>query len=224
MDNNHSDVEGETKKRRSSRLSGSYGKRKRDHTEEEEIRPKMTKTGEASEPATVNFTMDDIRKFMNGEFLDSVNLNMDRNIKKLSDRIDDTQQELRTHKDHVNEELAKMRQELDTDRCLPIPIPEIPSSYAAAVACPQVLGSSTSANEQQAKLYWRARKSSRFFPVFGETEDEIRRNLKDFCVSKLKIPSADILDEDVEHVRRVRLRRERNNLGEVIVVFSNIEN
>ena len=93
MDNNCSDVDGETRKRRSTRLSGSYGKRKRDSTGEDSTKTKMTKTNGTPESTTVNFTMDDIKVFMNGEFLDSVNKNMDKNIKVLSDRIDDTQQE-----------------------------------------------------------------------------------------------------------------------------------
>ena len=67
----------------------------------------MTKTGEEG-AATVNFTMDDIKRFMNGEFLDSVNQNMDKRIEKLSDRIDETQNELRTHKDQVDKEIYRL--------------------------------------------------------------------------------------------------------------------
>ena len=61
------------------------------------------------------------------------------------------------------------------------------------------------------------------FPIGGETEEEMKSSLREFFAVKLKIPTADMLDEDVVHVRRVRQRRGRDNLGEVIVVFSGIE-
>ena len=37
------------------------------------------------------------------------------------------------------------------------------------------------------------------------------------------MPPGDVSPDDVEHVRRMRLRREKQNLGEVIVLFSSIE-
>ena len=96
--------------RRSSRLSGGgrYGKRKRVESsaeEEEEVGAgaKMTKTAAAAAdgPSTVDFTFDDLKRYMNGEFLTTINQNMEKNHKKLSDRIDKTQEDLNTHKAHV---------------------------------------------------------------------------------------------------------------------------
>ena len=40
---------------------------------------------------------------------------------------------------------------------------------------------------------------------------------------KLRIPLEDIREEDIETVRRVRLLRGKDNLNEVIVLFSDIE-
>ena len=184
-------------KRRSSRLSGGYGKRKRESNGEELLQNKMTKTGEEG-AATVNFTMDDIKRFMNGEFLDSINQNMDKRMEKLSDRIDETQNELRTHRDQVDKELEKMRLDLQADRCLPAAVvagkPQTYASAALTAAKDQGRRDIPSLNDHNAKLYWRARKSSRLFPVAGETEEEIRRNLRHFYLTKLRVPAADIQD------------------------------
>ena len=57
----------------------------------------------------------------------------------------------------------------------------------------------------------------------GESEAELRENLRKFCTDKLRIPSDDIQDTDIEHVRRVRLRRGRESVGEVVVLFNSME-
>ena len=37
------------------------------------------------------------------------------------------------------------------------------------------------------------------------------------------MPTGDVTNEDIEHVRRMCLRRDKQNVGEVIVLFSSIE-
>ena len=218
MDNEKADSSTESKRRRSSRLSGglTYGKRKRESEEGEALGAKMTKTGNVpeAEASKVNFTFDDIKKFMNGEFLDKVNVNVDKSIKKLSDRIDETQNELKTHKEQIGKELAKMRKYLELDRGPPTPIV---GSYAEVAShCPEETNRS---DDRRGNQYWRARRSSRIFPIQGETEEEMRASLRDFFITKLKMPARDIHEDDIEMVRRVRLRRDRESQGEVTVLF-----
>ena len=67
------------------------------------------------------------------------------------------------------------------------------------------------------------RRSSRIFPIQGETEQEMRTSLREFFITKMKIPARDIQEEDIEQVRRVRLRRDKEGLGEVTVLFCDLE-
>ena len=219
MDNNCNDEEGETKRRRSSRLSGNYGKRKRITTEEEEeARTKMPKTGETSEPATVNFTMDKLKVYMNGEFRASINQDMDKKFDNISKRVDQNQMEIRTHKEKMDRELKKMREELESSKNAP------PITYAVAAKSDVVKSNRASRrSEEEANQYWRSRRSSRFFPILGDTEEELRESLGDFLDNKLCMPTNDVLPSKIEHIRRVRLRRRKQNIGEVIVLFKDIE-
>ena len=213
--------------RRSSRLSGSgsAGKRKRAYSDDADSapKPKMTKD---SEKQLVDFTFADLTKFMNGEFCDSINKDMERNNKELSKRIDQTQAELQTHKKQVQRELAKMRAELKS----PAEAPETDSrvsisgeSYAKAAAAPAARAPTSGKNRDVEKQYWRSRRSSRFFPVEGVKDRELRASLSDFFENKLRIPAGDISCKDVEQVRRVRMRRGKDSQLEVIVLFVDIE-
>ena len=205
--------------RRSLRLSKNvYGKRRRESAteaeEEVETRSKMTKT---------DFTLDDLKAYMNGEFLSNINETMDRNHKKLSDRMDKTQKDLRIHKDHVERELSKMRAEIGSNKN---PGPDLGLTYAGATAAGGSSGTekkSASKGEREEKQYWRARRSARFFPIEGVTEQELRQSVEHFCTEKLRIPAADFNQRDIEGVRRVRMRRGKESQQEVIVLFEDIE-
>ena len=59
--------------------------------------------------------------------------------------------------------------------------------------------------------------------MLGETEDELRSGLKEFFYVKLNMPTDCVKEDEVQHVRRVRLRRGRQNQGEVVVLFNDIE-
>ena len=131
-----------TERRRSSRISGSGNKRKRAYNEAEETgfratKPKMPKNENTGTSTSVNFTFDDMKKFMHGEFRTAINEDIEKNNKKLSDRIDSTQAELRTHKAHVEKEMERMRQELSARAEVPA-VPAVPSlpppgTYAACL-------------------------------------------------------------------------------------------
>ena len=207
-----------------------YGKRRRESTptgEEDDSDASMTKTNKpAGSSSTVDFTFADLQNYMNGEFLSTINRNMDNSIKALSDRIDQTQEELRTHKGQMQRELERMREELGSGQ-VSVPVTgghSASNSYAVAAAAATTKKTSSAHRDGRFEAqYWHARRSSRFFPVMGESEDELRENLKNFCTDKLRIPSGDIQEADIEHVRRVRLRRGKESVGEIVVLFNNME-
>ena len=62
-----------------------------------------------------------------------------------------------------------------------------------------------------------------FFPVTGVTDAELRQGLKDFFEDKLQMPTGDVANEDVVHIRRVRVRRGKESLEEVLVLFVDID-
>ena len=168
-------------RRRSSRLLSADGKRKHPDPIGSSSGPKMMKTNEgAAVPSTVNFTFDELKHYLNGEFRCSINEDIDKSFKKLSDRVDRNQAELRTHKEQVDKELKAMRAELDSTRNPPI------GDYASvAAAAPQEVGRRAGSvgheprrrEDREAEQYWRARRSSRLFPIQGVEEDELRANL-----------------------------------------------
>ena len=195
---------------RSQRLSkvDQSNKRKRSvlsEEEEEATNAKMAKS-------TVDFTLADLKVYMNGEFRDSINEDMDNKLVTLNQRIDKTQDELKSHKNHVEQELKKMRSALESGRP---PLALVPEKSLAKQADRE--------DGRTVSQYWRARRSSRFFPIDGVTEEELRRELGFFFESKLRMPTGDVAAEDIEHVRRVRVRRGKQGLGEVLVLFADIE-
>lgn len=78
-------------------------------------------------------------------------------------------------------------------------------------------------SNREAYQYWRSRRSAKVFPIEGVTEAELRAGLQEFLVIKLNMPSDGVGESEVEHVRRVRLRRGKQNLNEVIVLFADID-
>ena len=196
---------------------------------EEATKPKMPKnTAPAGAPTTVNFTFDDMKNFMHGEFRTAINEDIDRGNKKLSERIDSTQAELRSHKVQVEKEMQQMRKELDDRKAVPIgsamaalPLPQL-GNYAA-MASKTRAPSARSQDDHDKRQFLRSRRSSRFFPVSGVTDEELRQSLEEFFLERLRIPAEDLRLTDVEHVRRVRMRRGKESLAEVTVLFCDIE-
>ena len=157
-------------------------KRSGEEEREEEIGPKMPKT---------DFTFDDLKEYMNGEFRDGIGKDMDRRLDVINGRLDKTQQELKSHKAHVEREMQSMRAEL---ACNKPPVPE-----TKALPTPgRMVQSGTARTERETRQYWRSRRSSRFFPIQGETEMELRNNLKIFLQEKLEMPTGDVGDDEIE--------------------------
>ena len=141
---------------------------------------------------------------------------MDEKLVGLNKNIEKTQNDLNSHKAHVEKELRMMKAALGGNTSTQLPL--VPQA-------PPVRGPPTMDRKDghDTRQYWRSRRSSRFFPVAGVTEEDLRRELQSFFDTKLNMPTGDVPNEDIEQVRRVRLRRERQNVGEVIVLFSNLE-
>ena len=82
----------EAGRRRSSRISSSGQKRKRNTTEQDQTsKAKMSKPSNpdnAPPPTTVNFTFDQMKQFMHGEFRTAIIQDIEKSNKMLSDRID----------------------------------------------------------------------------------------------------------------------------------------
>ena len=171
-----------------------------------------------------DFTFEDMKKWMNGEFRMSINEDMERNNRAISTRIDQTQAELRSHKEHVQKELDLMRKELGSRTNPPIVQPDPDSYAAAATAAKECLpADKVSGDSRETKHFLRSRRSSRFYPIEGTSEEELRTNLRMFLEEKLRIPSGDIREDDVESIRRVRVGRDKKNMNEVTVLFIDID-
>ena len=172
---------GTDKRRRSSRL-----KRKRRNTElEQEDHPRSQKmsrpneeavAGSVSAPVGVDFTMDQLTKWMNNEFRTAINKDIDNSIKGLSARVDKNQEEFRTHRDRVDRELQEMRNELQSQSNKNPPVANYVSAATSGPSRPQhpapapVLKNTS----RQAEQFWRSRRSSRVFPCLLYTSPSPR--------------------------------------------------
>ena len=82
----------------------------------------MTKTNTNGEPvsqSTVDFTLDELKTYLNGEFRDSINTDIDQKLSGLSDRVKMNQDEIKTHKEEMKKEMKKMREELNASKAPP---------------------------------------------------------------------------------------------------------
>ena len=234
-------------RRRSARISARK-RRRSDESSEDITKPKMPKCSEnfsqesgrkesvrssrssnsedvmdtGVPPAPVPLTLNDPTHFMNGEFRLSINQDMDKKLAGITERVDKNQRDLSTHKAYIEGELKEMRRQL-TDRPVPVAAPPIQAVSVAAAATIANPKSGGGREEREARQYWRARRSARFFPVHGENESELRASLAVFLEQKMKIPTGEYTEEDVEHIRRVRMRYGKESVGEVTVLFSDIE-
>ena len=113
---------GGEEKRRSSRLSSVEAKLKNpdsvDHASSH--KPKMTKNSSGSPasppsaPSTVDFTLDQLKAYMNGDFRDSMNKDIDKKFDRMSERVDQNQAEIRSHKDRMDREMKLMREQINS--------------------------------------------------------------------------------------------------------------
>ena len=71
--------------------------------------------------------------------------------------------------------------------------------------------------------YWSARKCLRFFPVEGNSPDELIRGLDEFVLKKMKVPSGVLDDKDINFIRKVKASKRMKVRNEVIVSFTTVE-
>ena len=90
-----------------------------------------------------------------------------------------------------------------------------------ALKCIKTRGISTEGNNNEAKKFDIVRRSLRFWPVLGRTEEEIWNSTGDFVHKTLGIPLNEIDQEKIESVRRMRSGRPGQRIkDEVLVRFS----
>ena len=100
-------------------------------------------------------------------------------------------------------------------------------TYASATA----LGSKTPAGpptasrgaEPDTAWYWSARRCLRFFPITGQSKEELDAGLEDFVLNKLKIPTGVLAREDINYVRKVKATKKSQIADEVLVSFTTVE-
>ena len=68
--------------------------------------------------------------------------------------------------------------------------------------------------------YWDARKCLRFFPIKRKTEADIRASLDTFVSDKLRIPTGELTNDDINFVRRTRTTKRSRVQDEVLVSFN----
>ena len=61
--------------------------------------------------------------------------------------------------------------------------------------------------------YWFARRSVRCWPVAGNSREELLVSLADFFGTKLRIPSGELLEDDIVEIRRIQARSRPSRLG-----------
>ena len=206
-----------TGRRRSERIAtgSSNGKRKSTSQEDTTSKPKMPRTDEHQDKGTVDFTFAQLQDWMNGEFRQSINKDLDKRMNSLTKKVDATQAELKTHKAYVEKEIRNMKAQLEDNPSQ--------NGHGPGTTAPLPSRGSNGRAEREDYHYWRSRRSAKIFPVLGETESELRESLKEFFFVKLNMPANCVKDEEIEQVRRVRLRRGGQNQNEILVLFSDIE-
>ena len=107
-----------------------------------------------------DFTFDDLKVYMNGEFREGIGEDMDKKLDNLTTRMDNTQQELKSHKAHVERELRNIRAEFSGTK------PPPPTLASKEAAGDRTTSSQNVARaDKESRQYWRSRRSSRFFPI-----------------------------------------------------------
>ena len=71
--------------------------------------------------------------------------------------------------------------------------------------------------------FWDARRCLRFFPIEGKTQEELLRSLDEFVLTKLKVPSGLLCNEDINFIRPVRATKRNKLPNEVLVSFSTVD-
>ena len=118
----------------------------------------------------MDFTFAQLQGWMNGEFRQSINEDLDKKMTTLTKKVDATQAELRTHKAYVEKEIRNMKAQLEDDSARTV-------ANCVVSEAPGPNGNS-SRTDREDYQYWRSRRSAKIFPVLGETEEELRTSLR----------------------------------------------
>ena len=163
------------------------------------------------------FTLAQFTHYMSTTNRKEVKEDIDAALSKVSVRIDATQAELAKHKLDMQSELANINRRLDI--CTGTPLPG-PTYASAARSSPSTMPTAQSAEVQ---AYWRARRIAKMHCIEGNGEDELWKNLQLFLRNKMHIPTSELRKSDIVSVRKMRMRRDRQPRGEVIVVFLDVD-
>ena len=146
-------------------------------------------------------------------------------VDKVSTRLDATNAELAAHKAKTSEDIDQIRAAISRISNQESTVPG--GSYAAAAAAGSKSGNVSNRAldllSQETRQYWQFCKCAKIHPIDGETDKELWHGLQEFIRSKLRIPTSEIAENDVVSVRRMRMGRNRGPVGEVIVVFSDVD-
>ena len=101
-------------------------------------------------------------------------------------------------------------------------------SYAAAASKkgpfnPDNKTPSKKGSSQDDEWFWAARRKLRFFPIPGQTNEDLLDGLDDFIIQKLRIPAGVLDKEDVIYVRKVRSANKSKVSDELLVCFKNVQ-
>ena len=123
----------------------------------------------------------------------------------------------------VRQRLNKLVKKKKTERISPTKIyGRAGSSYASAAAKPSsAIGSDP--DKRDTSWYWDARRCLRFFPIAGNTKEELVKGLDDFVLSKLRVPSGVLSSDDIGFVRRARATKRSKIKDEIVVQFASVD-
>ena len=133
--------------------------------------------------------------------------------------------DIRANQERTDKELSNVRAQIQTimDNCNDKQAttgPTYAQTAATEVVAKHVAVSRAAEHDQ--KQYWWARRCMVFFPIYGETDDEMMANLEGFVREKLRVPTTELETKDISSIRRLQLTRGRQPRGELIVVFADV--
>ena len=151
-------------------------------------------------------------------------------IGKVSVRVDAIAKELGEHKKATKNEMNLLHESI---AALSTKIGATNSDGSGTYASIAAGGATAVAREGQgtgagcetmgAGQYWRARRCARIAPVQGDTVQEMWANAQIFFAQMMKIPTAELREQDILEIRRVLAPRDKKTRNEVCVVFADAE-
>ena len=211
----------ERRRTRSSKTKETNLKRKRveDETEEVESQPRPNKESKMADD--LGKKLDELKSFMERKLDENkkeISDNTNEAVDRLSRRMDQTEKGFTDHKNEVEQRMRRMQDDINalSAQSTSLP-PSLGNPRPAGIISPSKL------TEHDLRAYWFSRKCLYLFPVKGEIRKELWAGLEEYLGNMLKIPSGEVLEEEIVDVRRRRVIRGREPRGEVMVVFANVD-